>query len=211
MNPAQAPGKKKTGKACAVLACLPVGFILILIALGVMGGILIIADPLRPTDAIAILSGGGDLARLEEAARLNNEHYARWFILTETGMPILPGSDAHYSNVLKQEAILLGVQDENILFTKGTVSSTRDEAKAIKDILLGRQCSSVIVVTDPYHTFRTRLIFMREFQGSGIKLVVRPVQGHWYHSYDWFFSRRGWQATLSEYIKLIGVFFDLSS
>jgi uncharacterized SAM-binding protein YcdF (DUF218 family) len=213
MMPAQPPDQKKARKIRVILACIPIILVFTsLVVVGVLnllGGILIIADPLHQADAIAVLSGGGDLERLTEAARLSNQRYARWFILTETGETIMPGSSAHYSNELREKAISLGVQNENILITKGIVKSTRDEAKALKDILRFRHATSVIVVTDPYHTFRTRLIFLQEFRGSGIQLMVHPVQGHWYQSYDWFLSRRGWQTTLLEYFKLMGAILSI--
>jgi uncharacterized SAM-binding protein YcdF (DUF218 family) len=213
MSSAHPRDQKKAVNACAVLAFIPIALVfamlLVVGILNLLGAILIIADPLHEADAIAVLSGGGDLERLNEAARLSNERYARWFILTETGETTLPESNAHLSNDLRKEAISLGVQNENILITKGIVNSTRDEAKSLKDILRFRRATSVIVVTDPYHTFRTRLIFLREFRGSGIQLIVHPVQGHWYHSYDWFLSKRGWQTTLLEYLKLTGALFNL--
>jgi uncharacterized SAM-binding protein YcdF (DUF218 family) len=64
--------------------------------------------------------------------------------------------------------------------------------------------NSMIVVTDPYHSFRTRLIFREVFRGSGKSIRVRPSSGHWYRSTTWWLSAQGWEATLTEYIKLAG-------
>jgi uncharacterized SAM-binding protein YcdF (DUF218 family) len=66
--------------------------------------------------------------------------------------------------------------------------------------------SNLIVVTDPYHTFRTRLIFRSVFRGSGIKVMVHPISGHWYDSATWFLTPSGWRDTLFEYFKTIGFF-----
>ncbi len=62
--------------------------------------------------------------------------------------------------------------------------------------------SSFMVVTDPYHSFRTRLIFRREFRGSEVTISVRPVVGHWFQSSTWFYSREGWEVVILEIVKL---------
>jgi uncharacterized SAM-binding protein YcdF (DUF218 family) len=61
---------------------------------------------------------------------------------------------------------------------------------------------SAMIITDPYHTFRTRLIFRQVFEGSEVDISVRPVREHWYRSNTWWASLEGWQVTILEYGKL---------
>ncbi len=102
-----------------------------------------------------------------------------------------------------------GVPSGNILVTDHIVGSTVDEAKAVKTLLTNRQFNSAIIVTDPYHTKRTSIIFHDVFADSPIKLIIRPVTSSWYNSRTWFLSLRGWQYTLLEYLKLAGYFLGI--
>ena len=150
---------------------LAIGLGLVIIALSMqiifwmMGGLLIVEDPLEPSDAIVALSGGEE--RIAEAARLYEEKYGRTVILTETG-EFLPEWNVNYSTLLVAEAVRLGIPAGAITVTEEAASSTIDEANLVRDLMSNRGLQSCIVVTDPFHTFRTRLIFREVFEGSGI-------------------------------------------
>ena len=199
---------KKTNNSCLLtlskllgLALLVVIFFIVTyILLWAAGGILIIADPLVKADSVAALSGG-QIDRLESAARLMQDKYASALILTETGEKE-PELGSGYTSLLRTEAIQIGVPNTAILITKTPASSTYEEAKAIKQLMEEKNIKSVIIITDAYHTFRTKLVFRNVFNDSDLKVNVRPVQGQWYRSQTWWLSSRGWQATLNEYAKL---------
>lgn len=184
---------------------LAIGLGLIILALAMetvfwaMGGLLIVADPLEPSDAIVALSGGED--RINEAARLYEEKYGRVVILTETG-EFLPEWNVNYSTLLIAEAVRLGIPSGAIVLTEGEATSTLDEARHVRDLMASRNMQSCIVVTDPFHTYRTRLIFREIFKDSGLRVAVQPVQGHWYQSRSWWLTSQGRKATFQEYLKL---------
>jgi uncharacterized SAM-binding protein YcdF (DUF218 family) len=188
----------------ALIACLIIGGYLILRG---AAAYLIIADKLQPAQAIVMLSGG-DESRMKEALTLYKEKYGKVIILTETGQR-LGKYDTLYSNDIRIQLLNHGIPNGNILITDVKVSSTLDEAYAVKKLLTNRQISSAIIVTDPYHTRRTSLIFRSVFDDSPIKLIFRPVRGSWYNSKTWFLSLDGWKYTLLEYGKLIGYFLGI--
>lgn len=167
--------------------------------LWMIGGFLITADPLQKSNAIVVLSGG-DEYRLPEAVHLYMDGLATRLILTNTGSTLPEGG--RYLTEVRLEAVALGIPQNDILTTERLVSSTRDEALAVRETLAKYDLQSIIVVTDPFHARRTRLIFAEEFEGSGLQVRVYPVQGHWYRSNSWMFSVRGWRITLTESIKL---------
>jgi uncharacterized SAM-binding protein YcdF (DUF218 family) len=84
------------------------------------------------------------------------------------------------------------------------VASTQDEADAVVHLEEQLGFASCIVVTDPFHSRRTQMIFRQSLSGHGIRVRIHPVPGHWYRSNSWFLSTEGWSTTLSEYIKLVG-------
>jgi uncharacterized SAM-binding protein YcdF (DUF218 family) len=168
---------------------------------------LIIADKLQPAQAIVMLSGG-DESRMKEALSLYKDNYGKVIILTETGQR-LGKYDTLYSNDIRIQLLNHGVPNGNILITSVKVSSTLDEAFAIKKLLTNQQISSAIIVTDPYHTRRAALVFRNVFGDSPIKLIFRPVRGSWYNSRTWFLSPDGWRYTFLEYVKLIGYYMGI--
>ncbi len=163
------------------------------------GEFLVHADPLERAGVVVLLSGGGT-ERMSEAAKLMKGRYAELLLLTDTAR-VMPEGMLE-SQYMRLEAVRLGVSPAQVQLSQPTVESTRDEAFKVREFMLLHQITDCIVVTDPYHTRRTRLIFRDVMAGSGIGVRVIPSSGHWYHAESWFFSLRGWQATLSEYIKL---------
>ena len=176
-----------------VLLFLCLSPLIVYLSLVSIGAILIVADPIVPVDAIVILSGdSGD--RLAMAADMLSRGYAYNLVITNT--------DRAANRRLAREAEALGFDRERIFITDLTVDSTLDESRAVLQFAQDQGWSSFMVVTDPYHSFRTRFIFRQELRGSGINISVRPVVGHWFQSTTWFFSREGWQVVFLEIAKL---------
>jgi uncharacterized SAM-binding protein YcdF (DUF218 family) len=172
------------------------------------GAYLIYADDLEPADVIVVLSGGTD-SRMNEALSLYKEDYAKIIVLTETGEQT-EGYENLNSFDMRIQLMNNGVPSGNIMITDLTVNTTVDEAVAIRDLMQNRQYRSAIVVTDPYHTRRSKLIFNQVFDETGIDITVHPVRSSWYNSRTWFTSVKGWQFTLLEYAKLISMKFGIA-
>ena len=140
--------------ACCCLPVLLVG----------AGSVLVVANPFEKADAAVILSGG-ELERVDTAAILYHNQSVNNVILTETGNTVR-NLNATYTKLLKEQLRLQKVPDNAVLVTDGISTSTYAEANAVKDLLYKVNLTSVIVVTDPYHTFRTRMVFREVFSGS---------------------------------------------
>jgi len=208
------PSAPKGGCLRAAGGALSLG-VVVLIVLAVIeavlvgaGGLLIAADPLEKADAVAVLSGGGNV-RLEEGARLYEDGYAQYIILTETGATLSDGSA--YNMVLKLELMDRGIPNGAILETEKHAQTTIEEAQALRKLLVEKNFKTCIIVTDPYHTFRTRQIFKTAFQSRDIRIIVRPARGHWYRATTWYLSSRGWKTTLLEYAKLLNFYLQLNN
>jgi uncharacterized SAM-binding protein YcdF (DUF218 family) len=203
-------GKGRAGWLKYITGCggLVVSIPLLLLALFVglwgLGGILIVADRLERADAIVVLSGGSN-DRIMYATQLYREGYADYLVLTETGISY-PGNPTVATQYARDLAMDQGVPEELILASDVVVSSTKDEAQTVLKTAKASGFTRLIVVTDPYHTFRTRLIFRSVFRDSGIKIMVHPISGHWYDSATWFLTPTGWRDTLFEYFKTIGFY-----
>ncbi len=197
--------KTKARGACS--RALLVGLLLLVLLMGcyasltLAGSILIVGDPLRRADALVLLSGG-DQARVEEAVRLYKDGYAGLFVLTRTG-EVAPGLGTASTQTLRKDVLALGVPSDGIVETQSNADSTYTEAVAVRDLLEERGgIDSCIIVTDPYHTLRTRLVYGEVFRGTHIQIIVRSVRSYWYRSSTWWLSAEGWRVTFSEYTKL---------
>ena len=171
---------------------------LIYITLMAIGALLVVSDPVARVDAVVVLSGG-DGDRLALAVEMYTEGFAPNLVITDTSSGM--------NNRMKREALEGGFPQERIFVTDLQVDSTYDEALAVHDLAKNRNWDKLMVVTDPYHTFRTRLVFERELQGSGIEILVRPVSGHWFTIRTWFLRPEGWWVVLLELGKLVNDLF----
>jgi uncharacterized SAM-binding protein YcdF (DUF218 family) len=169
--------------------------------LALIGRFLVVRDPLVLADAVIPLAGGG-AERVVHAAMLFDRGYAGWLVVTETLLSV-PGIRATRGELVRQEAVWGGVPEDRVLIAPGTVRTTYEEALAVRRLARERGWHSLIVVTDPYHTRRTRMSFREVFRGTGIAVIVRPVDGHWYHADSWWHSPDGLRATWNEYAKLL--------
>ncbi len=203
------PGGKRGSCVYSLGGCVGViliavaGLILLYFILVGLGRYLIVSDPIKPANALVVLSG--DMDRIAEAASLFKNQDADRVILTETGQPSDNGEIETPSTQAKRlDALHEGIPEESILITSARSSSTLDEAKAVLSLMKDKYMTSCIVVTDPFHSRRTRKIFSDVFRNSGITVMVQPVTDNWYHARTWFLSWQGWETTLSEYAKYIG-------
>lgn len=172
-----------------ILLSIPVLILLLLAAFWGLGAFLVEADALQKTDAIVVLSGAPD--RLEQALLLYQNHMADWIILTRAS-PNSPLADA----------LAHGLPSERLLVAEGLVTSTRDEARVVRQLMEARGMKTCTVITSPYHTQRARWIFKEAFQGSALQIRIYPVQNDWYRPSTWWLSPQGWQITILEYAKL---------
>lgn len=170
---------------CVLVAGFPLG-------LRAIGAVLIIADPLKKADAAVALSGdSGD--RISEAADLYEKEYVRSLFLTNTNETAVRDMESWANK--------LGFPYKKIKVTDAVVSNTVEEAKAIRLLAEKEDVDSIIVITDPFHTLRTRVIFRDQLKGSGINVQVRPVRDSWYRSDSWWKTAEGRQYTWEEYFK----------
>lgn len=188
-QPAKLPAQKYLG--CFFL--LLVGGLTVTLILWGLGAGLIEADPLKKADAIIVLSGNND--RIAEASRLKKSGYAFWVILTQAN-----------ANSPEMDARKLDVPGEMLIVAPGIVTSTYEEALTVKQVMVQRNLTSCMVVTDPFHTLRTHVIFNDVLGQAGIAVSVHPVPDHWYTSTTWWQSWEGVQVTFQEYLKLLAYF-----
>lgn len=180
-----------------VASCLCIAPIL----LGSIGSLMMITPSLQPADAVVVLSGGGDLQRLEKAVNLIKEGQASYLILTKTQE--ITDSGRLATDYLASEAHQLGIPVPKIVITQKTSTNTEQEAIATLDILRERGWKSLIVVTDPYHTLRSQIIFRTVMQENSIRVHTVPSNKLNIPPWLWYIDESSRRTVLREILSLL--------
>lgn len=181
---------------------LSTGMLLVLLRslwLPAVGAFLIVRDPLMRADAIVPLAGGPH--RVTRAAQLFFAGYAPHFVATDPDHEQF-ALGRLTSRQIFDEARAQGVPARHIYLTAVPATSTYTEARAVRDLAQREGWQSLIIVTSPEHTRRTRIIFCYVLRGSGIALSVQPAINDDTLPGRWWQGRDQRHFVLQEYAKL---------
>jgi uncharacterized SAM-binding protein YcdF (DUF218 family) len=103
----------------------------------------------------------------------------------------------------------LGVPADKIIVlpVPGGVTSTFDEAMALKQYIEANGVHSIILVTSAFHTRRARWIFDRELSGLPVTLEMAAAPYPTFDQANWWQNETGLITVNNEYIKLAFYFF----
>lgn len=185
-----------TGKAILVIGGAFVAVLLLAVALGAF---LSPVDTLVPADAIVVISGGGA------------ERYERGMELYDAGWaPLLVFSGDAYDEDSPSNAASMarlarkrGADPRAILLEEGSATTYQN---AVNSRALVPNARTIILVTSSYHQRRASLTF-REAFGPGVTIVNAPAPVSFFLPWNWWLSEDGRRLFLSEYGKLLYIFF----
>jgi len=83
------------------------------------------------------------------------------------------------------------------------VTSTFDEARALRSYIMSHDIHSVILLTSEFHTRRARWVFEKELSGLPVKLEVAGAPHIGFNASNWWTNESGLIYVNNEYIKLI--------
>lgn len=164
-----------------------------------IGRFLVVADPIRPDDAVVPLAG--ERIRIDYAVGLFKAGMARRFALTDMWVPD-PHPRVSYLQSVQDQAMQQGIPANRIQIVPSVAASTYREALNLRRFAQSQGWHTLAVVTSPYHTRRAQLILDDVFRGTNITVMIWPVAGHWYNAETWWKDGRGRAAVASEYAKL---------
>lgn len=168
-----------------------------------LGRWLDVSTPPRNTEYVMVL-GGGDERRPFVAATLMRRGYSQKAVIPT----LSPSPDVLAGNVLpthermKRVFMCRGVAEEDLVILDTQIRTTFDEASALRQFLAQRSEAQVAIVTDDYHTRRTRWVFRKSLgdRAEDVYFVAAPVDG--VTDKNWWQTRDGLKAYTSEYLKL---------
>ena len=166
--------------------------------LNAAGRFLVVQDPLEKADVIIVLSGGRGDERVRQAAELYQQGYAPLVLLS--GGEEMAGISV--PEMLRRQALALGIPPDALL-SEPDSTSTAEQARYLRPLLQPRGMRRAIVVTSSYHTRRTRRLFRKAFEGSGMEIRVYPVQRDVWNPEGWWTREQDTETLVLEYVKLV--------
>lgn len=159
----------------------------------------------RAVDYVLVLPGN-EVGRPFVAAALIKAGFAKTALVPQTEMSpeVEDGIYPPPHEIIKRVLHKRGVAAKRIRVLEGSSSSTYSDAQALATHLANEpQQRSVAVVTDGYHTRRSRWIFRRVLGARADSLVFVSVPGDRFTTDNWWQSREGFTAYSLEYGKFI--------
>jgi len=165
---------------------------------------LVVDDPLRPAEMIFLLNGDYN-TRPFRASQLYQQGLAPQIVVAQAeGLPAetlgLVQNETEISVAVMEK---LGVPADRIVVLPGPVTSTYDEARALRQYVQDNSIHSVLLLTSAFHTRRARWIVAKELAGLPVSLEVSAVPYGGFDAMDWWHSEGGLIALNNEYIKLV--------
>ena len=160
------------------------------------GKFIYIKDELKPADVIVVLAGE-QTERVEYGVKLFNDGWARKDRIIMAGGPVV--WKYSWASLMRDHAESLGIPARKILI-EDISKSTEEDARFTKDILMKNGYRSMILVTSPYHSKRSSMIF-RRIMGKDIKIINAPSENSWFSFDEWWKRRKDRSTVLSEFSK----------
>jgi uncharacterized SAM-binding protein YcdF (DUF218 family) len=152
----------------------------------------VVSDELTHADAVVVL--GGDLdVRPFAAAALYKRGFASKILVANVRMGRAErlGLIPSHTELNRDILLKLGVPATAIATFGEDVSSTQEEAQALRDWALAAQAKSIIVPTELFAARRTRWIFDRALDPVGVDVVVHAYPPEGYSLANWWRHRYG--------------------
>lgn len=181
-----------------------------------LGRILHHEDPLEQVDLIFVL-GGTRMERPAEAGHLVLEGWSRKILLSlqhmdgaeialrARGVRIEPLVETQ-----RETLIQMGVPADAIDALKGRQLTTATEMRELRALWDTHRWPRIMVVTSKLHTTRARLTLRRNFEGTGVRLIVRASRYDPAEIDRWWYSRAALRDGLFEAQKLLAYWIGLA-
>ena len=205
------PAQKRI-KSRAWLSALTFAVLALLLVFRHVGNWLVVEDPLQKAAAIAVLSGDMP-SRALEAARVYKQGYANRVWLThstEPGATMAKLSIPFVSEDEYNRLILIheGVPENAIETLDPPIVNTADEMHTIGAALRKQPQRTVIIVTSPAHTRRTKALWKRISSSDGVA-VLHAVSEDTYDGAHWWRTTHDALDVVREVLGLLNVWAGL--
>ncbi|RPI74928.1 MAG: YdcF family protein [Desulfobacteraceae bacterium] len=174
-----------------------------------LGEYLVVKDRLEKADLIVCLAGN-NVERGLATIDLYRQGLAPYIFAAREELPdgfaVLTSKALHYPENRDLLAGLFreaGIPDAVLLPEPEIATSTFDEAKIVGERVKRKGYRSLIIVTSPTHTRRSRLTFENAVKGQKIKIMMWPSSYSKFNPQSWWKERKYTREVIIEYQKLV--------
>ncbi len=168
---------------------------------------LIVKDNIQKADVVVVLSGDLDFNREKMAAQLYREGFTSKIIrilekdnLMFNVIKTLFNLNTTHEEVYKKFFESQGVAPEAIIIGDMTATSTFDELKVAKEIILENNLKSFILVTGDYHMRRALITARWLFRSTDVKVYNATVYTKYFILRNWWLHERPLKEITQEYL-----------
>jgi len=171
-----------------------------------IGEFLVVQDSLNKADIIYLLTGEIDTRPLQ-AIKLYKNGFANWIIIPQhelsstQNLGICPDPTSGAVKVLLMNGI--PKSDIIILDFESGVTSTKEEALALRHYINENTLNNIIIVTSAFHTYRAKYIFNKELSDTGVNIKYSPASHLKFDATNWWKYEEGLITCTNEYLKLL--------
>lgn len=173
-------------------------------ALRMIGGALVINEPLVPVD-IAVMTESGEAGELELSDLYRERVMPRVMVLTPAPSSAereLQRRGVHREDFVVTTLVALGVPREAIITVEAGEGGTTESTEALATWAADHPCR-VLVVVSPTHARRYRRTLQRIWPQHVPAAVIRYPRANPFHTDDWWEARRTRREGLFELQKLV--------
>lgn len=209
-KPASGQTRRRFNKAGVILpalllVCLLIFALRVPILTGLANYLVATDTPLQKADLIFVLNGDYN-TRPFYASELYKQGLAPLVVIAqaESSPAEKLGLEENPTQIAVKVMLLKGVPADRILVLEenGPVTSTFDEAAALRSYITSHNIRSVILLTSQFHTRRARWVFEKELSGLPVRLEVAGAPHTSFNAGNWWNVEDGLIYLNNEYIKL---------
>jgi uncharacterized SAM-binding protein YcdF (DUF218 family) len=170
--------------------------------------LLLVNTPLHQADAIVVMSGSAVYKeRTRRAAEYYQQGLAPRIILTNDNVrgewSTAEQRNPFFYERARNNLLHLHVPAEHVEVIPQPVTSTYDEAQALRAYAVAHGLRSLLVVTSAYHSRRALWTLNRVFAGTGIEISLQSVEAgeQTPRPLTWWLHFSGWRMVVGEYVK----------
>lgn len=168
---------------------------------------LLVRDNIQKADVVVVLSGDWEFNRERTAAQLYREGFAgrivrilekddALFRAINTLFNLNTTQTEVFSKFFESQGVLPG----DIILGDAVATSTFDELKAAKEIILKNNFKSFILVTSDYHMRRALMTSRQLFKPTGVTVYNATVYTKHFILSDWWLHERPLKEITQEYL-----------
>ena len=199
---------KRLGCLIVVCACFIAALAFRQTVLPAMGRWLDVGETPQSTDFVLVLPGHYETRPFVSAALVNVGLADKALIIETASSPdVTAGVAPPNHEIVWRILVRRGVQPDDITILEASSTCTLEDAEALARFLKGRPDKTVTIVTNDFHTRRSRWVFRRVFGERFQQLRFVSAPRDECDAENWWHSRSGISLYVSEYLKLVYYFF----